>query len=80
MGPKQAVAKAQRMAVVGLVALLLAGGGTAALDGDATALAGGASKPIGDIDVAQGRGGERRGEERPSAQAGGGGINSGGEF
>jgi hypothetical protein len=81
------VTTAKRWAVVGLVALLLAGGGTAALDWDATALAGGASKPVGDID-AQGRGGERRGEEipsgrgeeRPIAQAGGGAIGSGGEF
>ena len=79
------VTRAKRLMVVGLAALLLAGGGTAALDGDVTALAGGASKPIGDIDVAQGK--ERPGEEipseredGPSAQAGGGGINSGGEF
>ena len=79
--------KAKRLVLAGLVALLLAGGGMAAFDGDATALAGAGSKPIGDID-AQGRGGERPGEEipteredDPTAQAGqSGGINGGGEF
>lgn len=82
------VTRAKRRMVVGLAALLLAGSGLAALDWDAAALAGnGTSKPIGDVDT-QGRGGERageeipsgRGEERPTAQAGGGGISSGGEF
>jgi hypothetical protein len=80
------VTQAKRVMVVGLAALLLAGGGMAAFDGDATALAGAGSKPTGGVD-AQGRGGERAGEEIPSereegrtAQAGSGAINGGGEF
>ena len=81
------VTQAKRRMVIGLAALLLAGSGLAALEWDTAALAGAGSKPTGGVD-AQGRGGERPGEElppgrggeRPTAQAGGGGINSGGEF
>ena len=80
------VTTAKRLMVVGLAALLLAGGGTAALDGGNAVLAGG-SQPMGTTgDEVQGR--ERPGEEIPSAreddptaQAGqSGGISSGGEF
>ena len=80
------VTQAKRLMVVGLAALLLAGSGMAALDGDATAVAGAGSKPTGGVDAAQGK--ERPGEEipteredDPSAQAGqSGGISGGGEF
>jgi hypothetical protein len=79
------VTQAKRLMVVGLAALLLAGGGIAAFDGDASALAGAGSKPTGGVDVAQGK--ERPGEEipterddDPTAQAGSGAINGGGEF
>jgi hypothetical protein len=85
------VTKAKRVMVVGLAALLLAGGGTATLDGGQAALAGSkptgstgdvqvqGSKPVGNTgDVA---GQRKRGGDGPSAQAGSSGsINSGGEF
>ena len=80
------VTTAKRLVVVRLAALLLAGGGTAALDWDAAALATGASKPTGGVD-AQDRDGGRQGEEipterdgdGPTTQAGKGGINAGGD-
>ena len=87
MGTKQAVAKAQRMAVIGLVALLLAGGGlVGGPTGAGVALAG--NQPIRNgSEDAQGQERDRPGEEipsereeGPSAQGAQGGINSGGEF
>ena len=81
------VTKAKRMVVVGLAALLLAGSGTVARDGDATALTRGApAQSRGDGDVAPGQ--ERPGADLPSERADGpsaqagqsGNINSGGEF
>ena len=81
------VTKAKRLMVVGLAALLLAGGGTAALNGGNAALAGEGGAIGGGVD-AQAQDRERPGEEIPSergegptAQAGqSGGINSGSEF
>jgi hypothetical protein len=85
MGTKQAVAKAKRLIVVGLAALLLVGGGTASLDGGNAVLAGGSQPGSSTGDEVQGR--ERPGEEipteredDPTAQAGSGAINGGGEF
>ena len=80
------VTQAKRLMVVGLAALLLVGGGTAALDGGNAVLAGGSQPGSSTGDEVQGR--ERPGEEIPSGREDGpttqdgqsGGISGGGEF
>ena len=79
-------AKTRRMVLAGLVAIgLLVGGGTVGLEGNHAALATGASKPTGGVDTARHDGGGKArprtgGKDGPTAQAGSGNINSGGEF